>query len=160
MENNFSVDFTDEMVKSVLTDLSGAERIMPFLTNLSAEEKINMLKLGDKSRPFVEKALELVLQNDTFLPRNFDVNEFKKDVTAYLNLFKVLQAVNVLQKKLEDTFALAGSEAYSGGLVVYSAAKRSNTGGELDTLIDELSKRFIRKQKEDTANGLETDQKS
>jgi hypothetical protein len=34
-----------------------------------------MLKMGDKSPAFVQKTMELVNQNDGFLPRAFEVEE-------------------------------------------------------------------------------------
>lgn len=147
MENKISAETNQIVVDTALEHLKNVEKSLPFLINLTTEERINMLKLGDKSRAFVEKTLNMTMHDDSFLPRNFDIGEFKKDVNAYLNLHAILQAVNALQKKIEDTYMLVGSEAYASGLVVYSSAKQNNTSGELETLIDELSKRFVRKQK-------------
>lgn len=45
---------------------------LPFLIDLSVEERKALLKLGDKSRAFVSKALEVATQNPDFLPRSFD----------------------------------------------------------------------------------------
>jgi len=147
MENKISAETNLILVDTALEHVKNVEKSLPFLINLTTEERVNMLKLGDKSRAFVEKTLEMVKHDDSFLPRNFDLGEFSKDVEAYLHLHTILQAVNALQKKIEDTYMLAGSEAYAGGLVVYSSAKQNNTSGELETLIDELGKRFVRKQK-------------
>jgi hypothetical protein len=36
--------------------------------------------MGDKSRAFVSKALEVARQNPDFLPRSFDLDEMKRDV--------------------------------------------------------------------------------
>ena len=146
-ENKISVEFKAENANAVIENLKNIEKSLSFLIDLSVDDRKNMLKLGDKSRAFVEKSLELALHDDSYLPKKFDVNEMKKDVELYLNLFKVLHTVNNFQKKIEDTFMLAGSEAYSSALTVYAAAKNSNRGGELDTLVDELSKNFVKKQK-------------
>ena len=58
---------------------------LPFLIGLTKEERISMLKLGDKSRAFVQKTMELVKQNQDFLPRSFDVEEMQKDVDLFNN---------------------------------------------------------------------------
>jgi len=153
MENKISADINVDMVKKVTEMFSEIQKNLPFLINLTNEERVSMLKLGDKSLAFVQTAYQIAKRDDSFLPRNFDVNEFKKDVDAYLHLHNILQIIELLHKKVEDTYMLAGSEAYAGALVVYDRAKKANTGGSLDTLIDDLSKRFIRKQKNDELGG-------
>ena len=49
---------------------------------------------------------------------------------------------------LGDTYALAGSDAYSAALLVYGAAKQNGKGAALDALADALGQRFARKTKE------------
>jgi hypothetical protein len=62
-----------------------------------------MLKMGDKSRAFVQKTMELVNQNDGFLPLAFEVEEMQKDVKLLNDLYPMLQAVNQLQESIDDT---------------------------------------------------------
>lgn len=41
---------------------------LPFLVDLSADDRKTLPKMGDKSRAFVSKALEVAAQNPEFLP--------------------------------------------------------------------------------------------
>ncbi|MGD8779698.1 MAG: hypothetical protein PVH88_12135 [Ignavibacteria bacterium] len=130
----------------ILTSLSSIETKLSFLVDLSIDEKRQLAKFGDKSVAFVNKALELVNRTDEFLPRSFDVEEFRKDAELYNKLYSILQPMRMLLEKLEDTQTLAGSEAYSSALLVYQHAKMSkNTLGGLESIVDDLGKRFIRK---------------
>ena len=119
---------------------------LPFLVDLSPDEIRELPKFGDKSVAFVKKAMELVNQTDSFLPRSFNIEEFRKDAALYDSLYSIIQPLKMLLEKLNDTYYLAGSEAYSAALVVYSGAK--NARGDLpgmDDLLDEFSRRFARK---------------
>ena len=46
---------------------------LPFLIDLSPEERQTLPKMGDKSRAFVSGSLQLATQDDSYLPRAFDV---------------------------------------------------------------------------------------
>ncbi len=129
----------------VLAAIATIKQKLPFLTDLSPEERRALPKMGDKSRAFVSKAAEVAAQNPDFLPRAFDVNEMRRD----LELFEALQPIAVsltqLQELMDDTLLAAGSEAYAAALVVYNYAKTSGQGAALDAVADELSRRFARK---------------
>lgn len=101
--------------------------------------------MGDQSRTFVTRALEVATQDDSFLPRSFDVAEMRKDVDLVNAVEPIRLALARLAEGVDDTLTLAGSEAYSVGLVVYQAARGSGRSGALDTVADELGRRFARK---------------
>jgi len=129
-----------------LKPLKTIKDAMPFLMDLTTEERKRMLKLGDKSIAFVTKAMELAVQNPDFLPRSFSIEEIKKDVELYRNINGIKQAVIQLAELIDDTTMQAGSEAYSSALVVYQYAKNSRVGTKgLDELVDDPGKLFIRK---------------
>jgi hypothetical protein len=144
--NRVSAVLAAEDIDAVKTAISSIDSRLPFLVNLSPEEVKALPRFGDKSIGFVNKALELALQKDEFLPRSFSVEEFKKDVELYTKLYSVLQPLRGLAKKLENTFFEVGAEAYSAALVVYNCAKNSGQDlNGLETVLDELGKRFIMK---------------
>jgi hypothetical protein len=125
--------------------------LLPFLTSLTTEEKRELPRMGDKSRAFVQASLALAEQDDSFLPRSFDVAEMRKDEDLYNAMTAVYTALAILFEKLQDTMMLTGSDLYVAALEVYDAAKRkggSNTGG-LDQLLDALGQRFARRAKKD-----------
>ncbi|MGD8782642.1 MAG: hypothetical protein PVH88_27265 [Ignavibacteria bacterium] len=152
-ENRVSAALEQTDLDEILTSLSGINTKLPFLVDLSSDEKRELVKFGDKSVAFVKKAVELVNNNEDFLPRSFDVDEFKKDVELYDKLYSILQPLRMLAEKIEDTHSLVGSEAYSAALLVYQQAKlsRGELGG-LNSIIDDLGKRFIRKSSDNSGS--------
>lgn len=145
-ENKVSAILEQKNIDAINTAISSINSELPFLIDLSIEEKKVLPKFGDKSVAFVNKASELVSQTEDFLPRNFDVSEFKKDVELYSKLYSVIQPLKMLMDKLEDTYMQVGAEAYAAALVVYQHAKlnKDQIAG-LDPIIDDLGKRFLQK---------------
>ncbi|MFQ4145085.1 hypothetical protein [Chlorogloeopsis sp. ULAP02] len=145
--------------KSISANISKADREMvmqaiatikeklPFLVDLTTEERRSMLKMGDKSRAFVSKALEVATQNPNFLPRSFDVEEMRRDIELYEALYPILLSLTQLQELVDDTWMTTGSEAYAAALAVYSYAKASGDVMGLDGVIDEMGRRFTRRSK-------------
>jgi len=118
---------------------------LPFLVDLNAAERKSLPKMGDKSRAFVSKALEVATQNPDFLPRSFDLEELRKDVQLFEALYPLLLSVTQLQELLDDTCLAVGSEAYAAALQVYTYAKASGNVGGLDAVVGEMGQRFARK---------------
>ena len=117
------------------------------MIDLSNEERKALPKMGDKSRAFVSKALEVATQNPEFLPRSFDLNEMRKDVQLFEALYPVLLSLSQLQELLDDTSIAVGSEAYAAALQVYNYAKASGQGAGLDGVVEEMGQRFTRKSR-------------
>ncbi|MEH2232065.1 MAG: hypothetical protein V7K71_20985 [Nostoc sp.] len=120
---------------------------LPFLIDLTTEERKALPKLGDKSRAFVSKALEIGTQNPDFLPRSFDLNEMRQDIELFEALYPILLSLTQLQELVDDTSVAVGSEAYAAGLMVYNYAKVSGKGAGLESMVDDLGRRFARKAK-------------
>ena len=129
----------------VLAAIATIKQKLPFLTDLSPEERRALPKMGDKSRAFVSKAAEVAAQNPDFLPRSFDVDEMRRDLALFETLQPIAVALTQLQELVDDTLLAAGNEAYAAALVVYNYAKTSGQGAALDAVADELSRRFARK---------------
>lgn len=145
MSNRINATLSNEDKTQVLQLIQEIKTKLPFLLDLSAEELRSLPKMGDKSRAFVTQALTLAEQDDTFLPRSFNVAEMRKDVELTESLLPILTALSSLTELLNDTYTLAGSEAYLAGLVVYQSAKANGKGSALDASLDALGKRFARK---------------
>lgn len=147
MENRIDAVLTDADRDNVLGLLNDIRTRLPFLIDLTIEERQSLPKMGDKSRAFVNQAATLAEQNDDFLPRSFDVAEMRRDVDLTNQLLPILTALAQLIEFVEDTYLLAGSDAYSAALIVYNSAKRNGQGEALDNLLDALGQRFARKSK-------------
>ncbi|MEQ9553231.1 MAG: hypothetical protein RIM23_26865 [Coleofasciculus sp. G3-WIS-01] len=142
-----SATLTPEQREAVMQAVATIKTNLTFLVDLSPEERKSLPKMGDKSRAFVTKALEVATQNPDFLPRSFDIEEFRKDVQLSETLYPLLLAIAQLHELLDDTYLAVGSEAYTAALQVYNYAKASGNVGGLDTLIEEMGQRFARKSR-------------
>ncbi|WP_375510475.1 hypothetical protein [uncultured Nostoc sp.] len=130
---------------TVLQAISTIKEKLPFLVDLSSDDRKTLPKMGDKSRAFVSKALEVAAQNPEFLPRSFDLEEMQKDVQLFEALYPVLLSLTQLQELVDDTSLAVGSEAYAAALQVYNYAKASGQGAGLDAVVVEMGQRFARR---------------
>jgi hypothetical protein len=142
-----SATLTQTEKDAVLQAITTIKEKLPFLVDLSADERKALPKMGDKSRAFVSKALEVATQNPDFLPRSFDLEEMRKDVQLFEALYPLLLSLTQLQDLLDDTSLAVGSEAYAAALQVYNYAKASGQGSGLDGVVVEMGQRFARKSR-------------
>jgi hypothetical protein len=115
-----------------------------YLLALTPEERRTMLKMGEKSLAFVEKAHDYASDNPTLVPSYLDMDEFDKDFSDAHGLWRLLTAIRQLEEGVEDTIMAAGSEAYHAALAVYrnvqSAAKQDIPGAK--AIYEDLKTRF------------------
>lgn len=147
--NRISASISTEQVATLQSKISEVKDALPFLIDLSPEERHALPKMGDKSRAFVSRCVQIAQQDDSFLPKKFIVAEFAEDYALSEALEPIRQELAKLLELVEDTQLLAGSEAYLAALEVYHSAQRTGQGSGLDDIIDQVSQRFTRRRKED-----------
>lgn len=123
-DNRISASLAQADRDAVMKAIATIREKLPFLVDLTTEERRSLPKMGDKSRAFVSKALEVATQNQDFLPRSFDLEEMRRDVEMFEALYPLLLSLNQLQL-MDDTYVAVGSEAYAAALLVYNYAKAS-----------------------------------
>ncbi|MBW4639313.1 MAG: hypothetical protein KME05_13950 [Gloeocapsa sp. UFS-A4-WI-NPMV-4B04] len=146
-DNRISASLSQADRDGVMKAIATIREKLPFLVDLTTEERRSLPKMGDKSRAFVSKALEVATQNQEFLPRSFDLEEMRRDVEMFEALYPLLLSLNQLQELMDDTYVAVGSEAYAAALLVYNYAKASGKGAGLDAVVDEMGRRFARKSR-------------
>jgi hypothetical protein len=144
-ENRISAQLGESDRQAVFAAIQTIRQKLPFLIDLTPEERHALPKLGDKSRVFVEQALQVAEQNPDILPRSFDVGEMRNDVELLDALSPVLTAVSQLNELVDDTLLAVGSEAYAASLLVYQFARAAGKGSGLDGALEGMSQRFARK---------------
>jgi len=142
-----SATLSDMDKTAALAAIETIKTKLPFLVDLSPEDRRSLPKMGDKSVAFVQAALTLVQQNPTIVPGAFNVEEFEKDATLLAALGEVAAAVAQLNELVEDTMLAVGTDAYTAALIVYQSAKMAGKGQGLDALLDAMGQRFARKSK-------------
>jgi hypothetical protein len=144
-DNRISASLSQADRQAVLDAVNTIRTKLPFLIDLSPEERRSLLRMGDKSRGFVTQALEVAEQNPDVLPRSFDVAEMRKDVELLSALSPILAALAQLNELVDDTVMAVGSEAYAAALLVYQFVRAAGKGSALDTALDGMGQRFARK---------------
>jgi hypothetical protein len=129
---------------------------LPFLMDLSADERRALNKMGDKSETFVRTALEIATQNQDYLPRAFDVEELRKDIELYEQLRPLVLALSQLQHLIEVTSMVVGSEAMGGALTVYNSAKVHGKGTGLEAIVKEMGQRRFSKSSNSSSDSGST----
>jgi len=143
-----AADITEKL-NAINTALAGI-----LLFNLTGQDRLELYKLGDKSIAFVEKALEYASNNPALVPSYLDLGEANKDLKLSKDLNNILKQVSTLQRAIEDTAMVAGSEAYDAALVFYASVKgasRVNVPGS-QSVFEDLQKRYIAKSKKKDQN--------
>lgn len=65
MQNRVDITFTKENRDTALEHLRAIQTLMPFLIDLTPEERMSLTKMGNSGKPFVDEALNLVEQDDS-----------------------------------------------------------------------------------------------
>jgi len=150
--NRIDAAFTSEQRDKAKAALATLAETLPFLIDLSAEDRASLPKFGEKNRSFVVKALAIAEGHPEILPASFSLDEFRADVDLVESLYPLRNAVESLFGKIDDTYFAAGSEAYAAALLVYQYAKLHNlASGALEDSLDDLGRRFARKSKKPAA---------
>lgn len=150
MQNRIDATLSPEDKDKILQFIRDIEAKLPFLVDLSAAEIASLSKMGDRGQSFVYDAITQAEQDDSFLPRSFDVAAMRRDIDLIERLPPIIAALASLKERLDDTYILAGSDAYAGALVIYDSAQKHGKGAALSESLNNMSKRFSRKKKPKT----------
>ncbi|GAB3380105.1 hypothetical protein [Lysobacter fragariae] len=134
-----------------LADLDGAlatvRRVFTPFVALQPDDRIEMKKMGPKSREFCEQALTLLENNPQIVPPSLGLAEALADRTALEQLRPRLQQLRQLVEKADDTEMALGSDMMSIALEGYRLLEVSGKGEALKSARRELSARFARKRR-------------
>lgn len=152
--NLVSADFSEADYQAVMEAIAVIKKQMPFLVKLSSKERGSLPKLGNKSRAFVEKALDVAVQTPDFLPRGFDIEEMQRDVKLFEELSEIQVALQQLLELVDSTVMAVGSDSYDAALSVYKHAKMNQKAYALEKVVNELGQRFAQRNraKKETSN--------
>ncbi|GAA0525294.1 hypothetical protein LX66_0333 [Chitinophaga japonensis] len=158
-DNLLSAAIEPAAMESIQQALSTIKTQLPFLLKLSPDERRAYARMGDKTVPFVEKALGYATTNPQLIPPYLEVAEFQKDMELVKALTEVMRPLESLVEAIDDTMMVAGHEGYSAALVFYNSVKRAADAGVqgTQTIVNDLKQRFpgrsIRRAAPGTENG-------
>lgn len=150
LPNRISAELSDADRDEVLAAIETIKKKLPFLVTLSKKEAKSLPKAGAKTRDFSVKTLEVATQNPDIMPRNFNLEEMRKDVELYQAFESIYLAMLQLMEGISSTYMLIRSETYSGGLMIYTQSKLQGKELGLEAANDMLAQLFARKFKTDS----------
>lgn len=147
MQNRIDAVLTPERAAQIVEILRGFRTELSFLVDLSQDDIRSLPKMGDRGLPFVMDSLTLGEQDDSFLPRSFDIEKMRRDVALLQQLPAVITAAEHFLELVKDTLILVESDAFAAALEIYAAAQRSGKGEALTASLKAMGNRFDRKPK-------------
>lgn len=140
---NITATLSDADIQDIKAAFQTIQQKLPFLVNLTPDERRSLVKMGDKSLAFVNNSLSAAQTNRDILPANFDVEEFTRDYQLSLALTELLTGLRQLEEQMDDTLMAVGSEAMNSSLTVYNYVKTAakSTPG-LKRVAEQLGERF------------------
>jgi len=144
MYKNISAQMSEEIKNQVIQKLKEVESLLPFIVDLSPDEIRSLPKLGRKSLKFVESALTYARQHPNFVPPYLNVNEQERDLQLTRQLVEIMEVLNPLSEKVNDTCFAAGAEAYASARVFYGSIKAAARAGVpgVDAIAMDLGRTF------------------
>ena len=143
-DNRISAEVTDANKTLIMTKITEIKALLPFLLNLTKDERIKLPKLGSGSLAFDEQCASYMATAPNLIPPFVDAAEVTKDRNPRLVLADVFRELNKLCEAVDDSLMQVGSEIWMADLSFYQtvrqAAKRSVFGA--DAIYDELKERF------------------
>ncbi|WP_396178649.1 hypothetical protein [Flavobacterium sp.] len=155
VSNQISVEIPEAVITSVLAKLNQCKaELAPFMQGLTADERRDLFKMGDKTVATVQKTKSYTETNPEFIPAYMDVNEFNRDVTVVNQLKPIEELARQLVADVSDTSMLAGSEALQQALLYYGQVREANSKGVPSSraVYDDLQARFSRKRAKPSQN--------
>lgn len=143
--NRISIVIASEVHQEAMTKIADCRNLLkPFLHPLSLAERATLVKMGDRTKPFVQKALDYAKINADFLPPSINREEWQKDLEGWEDLVAIKNQLNQLLSDLDDTIMLLGAEAYDPARWYYNLAKQAANRGDSSAkpIVDDLSQRF------------------
>jgi hypothetical protein len=102
-DNRVSATLSDQDLTDILAAIATIRSKLPFLVTLSAQERKEMAKMGDKSVGFDEKCTAYMASSPSFLPGFVSVDEVARDRALRSQIMRFFAELNGLTESLDDT---------------------------------------------------------
>lgn len=139
---------SDELVQQTVTEILAAyatiKEKLPFLINLTDDERAHLPHIGDKSGDVLTQTLNFVSQFPEALPATFYTAEFKKDGALFNPLENVAMVSAQTDQLIQDTRLALRSDLLMAVLDVYAFAKANNRNGAYDIYVNYMKSHFAK----------------
>jgi hypothetical protein len=146
-QNLISLTVTDDQIAAALAGLQQIETALTGLISLENGQRRGLMLMGPRSEPFARQTLRVLEQNPGIVPPSLDLVAARADLAALDRLTPVLERVQKLTTRLDDTVAALGSDVMDVALEGYGQIKLSGAAHGLDELRKELGGRFAKNRR-------------
>jgi hypothetical protein len=123
---------------AVLTAIQTIKTKLPFLINLSNEERIKLRKMGAVRTSFVQDVYQASTNNNGAIPQAINLAEFGKDLQLYRDLTDIMSLLMPVYESIESTTMALSAELMKQSDECYGhlkvAAKKSTNMSLNETL--------------------------
>jgi len=131
LETNYpfeGVNLSDEQLASAIETINQLKAILPQIPGLTPLDRKRLSKLGQKSRGFVDAAIEAVRKDPGLLPRSISVEDLVQQDNLHRQISMVETHLAELQARLEDALCVIGNRIYGSCLTVYAVWDKTMVG--------------------------------
>ena len=136
---NQQFDLVMDMIAHDLNSILEAfMEVGKIFTNLTPAERARLIGAGVRNYGFIEKARDIARDNPTFLPPNFDVEQFSADLESFDKVRQVFLTGEKLETLASDKMLLMSNDLYRESLRVYNTLKeqsRARVAGARDLFL-------------------------
>jgi hypothetical protein len=140
---NISASLSEADIQAVKDAFATVLQKLPFLVNLTPDERKTIFKAGPDRVSFVQNAAAAAKNNPHIFPASFDTQEFQNDVELFADLTELSTLADSVASQIDDTRLAVGGEAMRQATQVYNYVKEAaKTTPGLKPLADQLGERF------------------
>lgn len=143
-QNKVSAALAATAVTNILAAYATIKQNLPFLINLTDDERAHLPHIGDKSAEVLNQTLLFVSQFPEALPATFSIAEFQKDGALFTPLESVAMASAQNDQLIQDTRLALRSDLLLAILDVYAFAKANNRNGAYDSYVNYMKGHFAK----------------
>ncbi|MCK6386321.1 MAG: hypothetical protein L6Q65_01790 [Zoogloea sp.] len=141
-QNIVSISLTGDDLTAIRGMLAGLEEKLKAMVELTAAQRLELVKMGPTSESFVRQSLATLEQDPDILPRSFNLEEMQRDLRALDELRPIFSRLRQLGGRAADTERALGSDLYSAALAAYRFAKAAEGSAVADALREHGAERF------------------
>lgn len=149
-QNQISIVIPQPVIDEVMAKLKDCKiALAPYLQGLTAEERISLFKMGDKTVATVQKTKSYMDTNPEFIPSYLNKVEFLKDEKVVTQLNPIANLAIQLATDVDDTVMLSGSEALQEAMLYYGQVKEASSKGvpTAKPIYEDLKQRFSKRSR-------------
>lgn len=140
---NINATLSAADIQAIKDAFASIKEKLPFLINLTPDERKAITKAGPDSVSFINNAAAAVQNNPTVFPASFNAQEFQNDVALFIVLTELCTLASSVFSQMDDTRLAVGSEAMREATQGYNYIKTAakNSPG-LKPVAEQLGERF------------------